>query len=56
MNEVPFHQTRMGVTFYEVHVPKLIDVLGRLTEAVEQLVDRKSKQGDQDREAEDDRG
>jgi hypothetical protein len=37
MSEVPFYQTRAGRTYYEVHIPKLIEVLERLTVAVEKL-------------------
>ena len=44
MSEVPFYQTRAGRTFYEVHVPKLIVVLERLTVAVEKLVETKDEE------------
>ena len=40
MSEVPFYQTRAGRIFYEVHVPKLIEVLERLAAAVEKLVEQ----------------
>lgn len=49
MSEVPFYQTRAGRTFYEVHVPKLIEVLERITVAVEKLVenqDTEDKEGE----------
>ena len=39
MSEIPFHQTRMGVKFFEADMPRLIDTLEKLTEAVEKLVD-----------------
>ncbi len=45
MSEVPFYQTRAGRVFYEVHVPKLIEVLERLAVAVEKLVE---EQGDEE--------
>ena len=40
MSEVPFYQTRAGRTYYEVHVPRLIEGIERLTEAVEELVEQ----------------
>lgn len=40
MSEVAFYQTRAGRVFYEVHVPKLIEVLERLSVAVEKLVEQ----------------
>jgi hypothetical protein len=40
MSEVPFYQTRAGRIFYEVQVPKLIDVLERLAVAVEKLAEQ----------------
>ena len=39
MSDIPFYQTRMGAKFFEADIPKLIDTLERLTEAVEKLVD-----------------
>ena len=52
MSEVPFYQTRAGSVFYEVHVPKLIEVLERLTVAVVKLTD----QGETDTEGGSDDG
>ena len=39
MSEVPFYQTRAGRTFYEVHIPRLIEAVERLAAAVEKLVE-----------------
>lgn len=44
MSEVPFYQTRAGRIFYEVHVPKLIEVLERLAVAVEKLVEQQGEE------------
>jgi hypothetical protein len=44
MSEVPFYQTRAGRTFYEVHVPRLIEVLERLTVAVEKLAEQQEEE------------
>jgi hypothetical protein len=46
MSEVPFYQTRAGRTFYEVHIPRLIEVLERLTVAVEKLAEQQQKEKD----------
>lgn len=32
-----FHQTKMGHTFFEVQLPKLIGAINRLADAVEKL-------------------
>ena len=47
MSEVPFYQTRAGRTFYEVHVPRLIEVLERLTVAVEKLAEKQDEDVDE---------
>ena len=47
MSEVPFYRTRMGVKFYESDVPKLIEVLERLTVAVEKLVEQQDEDVDE---------
>ena len=44
MSEVPFYQTRAGRIFYEVQVPKLIEVLERLSVAVEKLVEQQGEE------------
>ena len=46
MSEVPFYRTRMGVKFYESDVPRLIEVLERLTVAVEKLAEKQEKDED----------
>ena len=47
MSEVPFHQTRGGRTFYEHHVPRLIETIEKLTEAVEKLAPDESDDKDE---------
>ena len=42
MSDVPFYMTRGGRTFYEHHVPRLIEAIEKLAEAVERLADDKS--------------
>lgn len=44
MSEVPFYQTRAGRTYYEVHIPRLIEVLERLTVAVEKLSEQQEEE------------
>ena len=48
MSEVPFYQTRAGRVFYEVQVPKLIEVLERLAVSVEKLVEQQAEGGSED--------
>ena len=38
MNDVPFHQTRMGRDFYDRTVPELVRQLTRLNELLERVV------------------
>ena len=43
---VPFHETRMGVKFYESDIPRLIEGIERLANAVEKLVEEQEDQND----------
>lgn len=45
MNEVPFHQTRMGQRFYERTLPELVRQIERLADAVEALCERQQREG-----------
>ena len=47
MTEVPFHQTRMGVRFYEHTVPELVSALERLAAAMERIADLQVQAGSQ---------
>ena len=47
MSDVPFYMTRGGRTFYEHHVPRLIEAIEKLTEAVEKLAPEKSHDKDE---------
>jgi hypothetical protein len=38
MNDIPFHQTRMGREFYDRTMPELVRQVGRLNELLERLV------------------
>ena len=38
---IPFQETRMGVKFFESDVPRLIEGIERLAEAVEKLVEER---------------
>jgi hypothetical protein len=38
MSDTPFHQTRMGHTFYEATVPALVRELARLNTNLERLL------------------
>lgn len=42
MTEVPFYQTRGGRAFYGHHVPRFIEAIEKLAEAVERLADDRS--------------
>lgn len=46
MSGISFHETRMGVRFFESDIPRLIEVLERLTEAVEKLVEQRENEDD----------
>ncbi len=46
MSDVPFHNTRMGVKFFEADIPRLIEGIERLAEAVEKLVDERENEDD----------
>ena len=39
MTEVPFHSTRAGRTYYEHTVPKLVEQLTRVADALERLIE-----------------
>ena len=40
MSETPFYKTRMGHTFYEATMPKLVEQLTRLNDLLERLAER----------------
>jgi hypothetical protein len=38
MTDMPFHRTRLGLNFFERHVPALLREVSRLNDTLEQLV------------------
>lgn len=48
MTDVPFHETRRGVTFYERDVPRLVEALQRIATELETLTSllQKTEDGD----------
>jgi hypothetical protein len=45
MEQVPFHQTRMGQQFYERTLPELVRQVERLNEVLERLVAESNRPG-----------
>ena len=43
MNDVPFHQTRMGQRFFERTLPELVRQIERLNELLEKLVQQRGE-------------
>ncbi len=41
MNDIPFHQTRMGQRFFERTLPELVRQIERLNELLEKLVEQR---------------
>jgi hypothetical protein len=43
---ISFHETRMGVKFIESDIPRLIEGIERLANAVEKLVEQREEDND----------
>lgn len=55
MSDVPFHLTRMGQTFYEGTMPRLVRELARLNDNLERLLAEKQLETEPKPEQEPDR-